>query len=183
MTPEALREGIFNLNTRRFGTVAEVMIQRLCNFADSDTIFHDLYDDMQQQRVECKFSTVRKNNKIKVTADTIVEAIEAEMDSNRMINFDDWQSAQFWCNIQQVKRAEFDVLYYGCFFWDRIVIFRITPDLITKENIDYSNKQHKGNVGEGQFGITEKTLQTHLDNYLFAELDYAELAKLLLKKD
>ena len=60
MNAEELREGIFNLNTRRFGTIAEVMIQRLCKLNESSSLFHDLYDDMQKHRVEVKFSTVRK---------------------------------------------------------------------------------------------------------------------------
>ena len=60
MNAKELRDGIFNLKTRRFGTVAEAMVQRLCKLNASSIIFHDLYDDMQKQRVEVKFSTVRK---------------------------------------------------------------------------------------------------------------------------
>lgn len=49
-----LREGIFNLNTRRFGTVAEVMIRRLFKLGRSKNQFHDLYDDLANHRVEVK---------------------------------------------------------------------------------------------------------------------------------
>ncbi len=60
MTPDMLRDGIFNLKTRRFGSVAEVMIKRLAKLGKGRNLFHDLYDDINRHRVEVKFSTVRK---------------------------------------------------------------------------------------------------------------------------
>jgi hypothetical protein len=77
-----------------------------------------------------------------------------------------------------VKRAEFDILYYGLFFADCVVIFRINSDQIGSQ-IYYSDKQHKGNVGEGQFHINQDTLQIHLDRYLYQKLTYDKLLKLL----
>jgi hypothetical protein len=64
------------------------------------------------------------------------------------------------------------------FFDDFVKIFRITPDQIDS-SIGYGDKQHKGNVGEGQFHITEKTLQTHLDRFYHHTLTYQELLDLL----
>ena len=45
--------------------------------------------------------------------------------------------------------------------------------------IYYSDFQHKGNVGEGQFHINRSTLQIHLDDYLHKGLTYDELLQLL----
>jgi hypothetical protein len=45
--------------------------------------------------------------------------------------------------------------------------------------IYYSDFQHKGNRGEGQFHINQDTLQTHLDNNLYRTLSYDELYNLL----
>ena len=100
-----------------------------------------------------------------------------------MVAFSEWQQHQFDCNIQQVKRTEFEVLYYGLFFSDCIKIFRIESTDV-KENlrggrIYYSDFQHKGNVGEGQFHINPTTLQVHLDHYLYKTLTYDELYELL----
>ena len=39
------RDGIFALRTRRFGTVAELMIEALYSFTKSHNQFHDRYDD------------------------------------------------------------------------------------------------------------------------------------------
>lgn len=38
MTPEELRDGIFALNTRRFGTVAEIMVKKLKGLGEAQ--FH-----------------------------------------------------------------------------------------------------------------------------------------------
>ncbi len=40
------RDGIFALRTRRFGTVAELMIEALYNFSKSHNQFHDRYDEV-----------------------------------------------------------------------------------------------------------------------------------------
>ena len=46
------RDGIFALRTRRFGTVAELMIEALYNFTKSHNQFHDRYDEVGHQRIE-----------------------------------------------------------------------------------------------------------------------------------
>jgi len=77
-----------------------------------------------------------------------------------------------------VKRKQFDVLYYGLFFSDCILVFRINREAIGSD-IRYSDRQHLGNVGEGQFHLTSRTLQFHLDNYLYRRLTYEEFLELL----
>jgi hypothetical protein len=183
MDGEKLRDGIFALRTRRFGSVAECMIQRLLNYSKARSLFHDLYDDSLNHRVEVKFSVVQKKAERRVTDATVLQCIEEAIAENRMVAFSEWTRYRFDCNIQQVKCAEFEVLYYGLFFSDCIVIFRIECQDV-KENakggkIYYSDFQHKGNVGEGQFHINQQTLQIHLDHYHYKSLSYDELYVLL----
>jgi hypothetical protein len=178
MKAEDLQEGIFNLNTRRFGSVAEFMVKRLVRLGKSKSLFHDLYDDYQKHRVEVKFSTVRRTNDRKITEDSILQAIEDELSANRHVSFADRTKVDFDCNIQQIKRDQFEVLYYGLFFSDRIVIFKINSAEIGPK-IFYSDKQHKGNEGEGQFHVNNKTIELHLKNYLYKELTYQQLLELL----
>ncbi|EEF25778.1 conserved hypothetical protein [Ricinus communis] len=71
-----------------------------------------------------------------------------------------------------------DVLYYGLFFEDAVVVFRI-PAAMVGERIHYSNAQHKGNTGEGQFHITHHNLQMHLDNFHECTLSYAQVHAIL----
>src|SRR5438552_1343138 len=183
MDGEKLRDGIFALRTRRFGSVAECMVKRILKCSLARNLFHDLYDDALHHRIEVKFSVVQKKSERTVTEQTVVRCIEEATAEKRMVAFSEWQQQDFDCNIEQVKRKEFDVLYYGLFFSDCIKIFRIESKQI-KENrrggrIHYSDFQHKGNVGEGQFHINPRTLQVHLDHYLDKTLSYNELLRLL----
>lgn len=177
MTPEELRDGIFALNTRRFGTVAEIMVKKLKGLGKAQSMFHDLFDATGNQRVEVKFSRVGQNLD-KLTEHNLLECILKEQGTDRRVRFADWTKHKFLCNIQQVKKTEFDGLYYGMFFDDCIKIFYIEPKDIN-DTIGYGDKQHKGNVGEGQFHITEKNLQVHLDRFLVQTLTYPDLLVLL----
>lgn len=186
MDGEKLRDGIFALRTRRFGSVAECMIMRLLNYSKGRNLFHDLYDDQRNHRIEVKFSVVMKKAETPISEDTVLQCIEEARAENRLVAFSEWEQHKFDSNIQQVKRAEFDVLYYGLFFLDCIKIFRMESQEI-KENsaggrIGYSDFQHKGNIGERQFHISPQTLQVHLDHYLYRSLSYDELYKLLAGK-
>jgi hypothetical protein len=178
MNGTTLRDGIFALHTRRFGTVAEVMIRRLIKCGKAKSQFHDLYDDAQRHRIEVKFSRVQKASETPINADTVLACIEEATSANRLVLFASWQTVAFDCNIQQIKRTEFDVLYYGLFFSDCVKIFRIVSNEIGSQ-IYYSDRQHKGNLGEGQFHINQDTLLVHLKNYLYQTLTYEELLELL----
>jgi hypothetical protein len=183
MDGDVLRDGIFSLFTRRFGSVAECMVKRLEKCGKSRNQFHDLYDDIKNHRFEVKFSVVRKKAETPISEETVLQCIEEATSLKRMVAFEEWQNYQFDCNIQQIKRAEFDVLYYGLFFSECVLIFRIEKTAILENHagvkIHYSDFQHKGNRGEGQFHINQDTLQTHLDDYLYKRLSYDELYKLL----
>jgi len=178
MDGDTLRDGIFALHTRRFGSVAEVMIRRLVHLGKGRNLFHDLYDDAAQHRIEVKFSRVQRAAETRITEATVLQCIEEATSEHRLVDFDEWRGQTFDCNIQQIKRVEFDVLYYGLFFADCVTIFRINSSEIGPQ-IFYSDKQHKGNLGEGQFHINQDTLQIHLDNYLYCSLTYDGLLELL----
>ena len=47
--------------------------------------------------------------------------------------------------------------------------------------LSYSNKQHRGNEGEGQFHITNKNIKYHLDNYLVKIITYDDVYNKLTK--
>jgi len=121
---------------------------------------------------------VRRVAETPITEETVLQCIEEATSEKRMVAFGEWQRVEFDCNIQQIKRTEFDVLYYGLFFSDCVKIFRIESREIGGQ-INYSDKQHKGNIGEGQFHINQDTLDVHLNRYLHATLSYDELLELL----
>ena len=80
----------------------------------------------------------------------------------------------------QIKTNCFDILWYGVFFKDMIYIFEMPKETIKKDTkIQYSNKQHRGNKDEGQFHVKNSNIQHHIDNYLYAKIDYNKLWDLL----
>lgn len=174
---QAFRDGIFALRTRRLGKVAELMIEKLINASAALNQFHDLYDEAEGKRIEVKFSTVMKENEAKITADNLIEQCQKATVSNRAMQSHEISAYRFDCNIQQVKRAEFDILYYGLFFADRIAIFKMESSQIL-DCCGYSDFQHKGNTGEGQFHLHQDSIQYHFERYFVQWLTYEELYSL-----
>ena len=168
------RDGIFALRTRRFGTVAELMIEALYGFTESHNQFHDRYDEAGRKRIEIKFSTVMKANEAAINRSNVIDQCRKANPGNRALSSAEMHEHDFDCNIQQVKRMEFDVLYYGLFFADRIAIFRMDADEIPS-CIGYSDKQHKGNKGEGQFHLNRRSIDHHMENHFIRWLAYEEL--------
>lgn len=172
---EKFRDGIFAMNTRRFGKVAELMIQKIYGLNDSDNLAYDL-KAIKGEKIEVKFSTVLKKCNSNINSKNLIDSVIASNIDNRMLTFEKAKKSSFDCNIQQVKIKEFDYLYYGCFFEDKVMICKIeSSKIVTDRKILYSNKQHRGNVGEGQFHINNMTIQNHLENYLDRWLNYEEL--------
>ena len=171
------RDGIFALRTRRFGTIAEIMIESLYHFSKSHNQFHDRFDEVANKRIEVKFSTVMKENDSAINKWNAIEQCKKANLGNRALDSIEMSKYGFDCNIQQVKRNEFDVIYYGLFFSDKIAIFKMDSNDVLK-CLGYSDKQHKGNLGEGQFHLNKATIKYHLDNHLVQWLTYEELYNL-----
>lgn len=171
------RDGIFALRTRRFGTVAEIMIKHLYNMSEAHNLAFDKYSETEG-RVEVKFSTVMKENDDKIRDTNVIEQCKKANLANRaMVSDDIDKGIPFDCNIQQVKTNEFQVLYYGLFFADCVEIFEMTREQVLLCP-GYSNKQHRGNEGEGQFHINQGTIQFHKNHYFKKCLSYEELYEL-----
>jgi len=171
------KEGIFNLRTRRFGTVAEIMISKLINLSGSRNLAYDLHDVDNDDRIEVKFSTVMKANDSVINNNNVIVQCKKASLSNRMMKSTEINTNRFDCNIQQIKRVEFDFLFYGLFFYDKIAIFRMSTDEVLT-CVGYSDFQHRGNEGEGQFHINNSSIDYHMENHFERWLTYEELYEL-----
>jgi hypothetical protein len=179
-TANQIRDGIFSLNTRRFGAVAEHLVKILANAKWGNDISHDLFDEKMKTRIEVKFSrALRKNQNIIQASNILTEIINAGQ-SDRMFASSEWETCSFDCNIQQIKKKQFDLLYYGIFFSDKLQVFKLTSKQIGK-GISYSDKQHFGNKGEGQFHLNNKTYPYRLKHFLEAELSYQDVLSYLIR--
>ena len=172
------RTGIFSLRTRRLGTVAEIMIKKLYGFSNPLNKYHDLYNTAMGERIEVKFSTATRKNEIEIREDNVIaQCIEANELSKRVISLSEVTTAAFDSNIQQVEPSQFEVLYYGLFFYDCVQIYQVkSADVASIQG--WSGKQHAGNIGEGQFHMNNKTFLSH-QKYLIKQLSYKELYNLL----
>lgn len=171
------RDGIFALRTRRFGTVAEIMIAKMFNLFDSNSLAFDK-KNLENQRIEVKFSTVMRKNTAKIRESNVIDQCKKANLANRAMKSAEISKYKFDCNIQQIKPKEFDILYYGLFFADKIEIFKMnTSEVFNCPGA--SKKQHRGNKGEGQFHIKPDNIDYHHTHYYVASLTYEELYNLL----
>lgn len=144
------RDGIFALRTRRFGTVAEIMIKKLYDFEESGSLAFDKKDIKTNERIEVKFSTVLKENDDTIRGDNVISQVIKANLANRAMNSKD---AEIY------KMDSKEVL--SC------------PG--------YSDKQHRGNEGEGQFHLNQDNIDYHRKNHQVMTINYQELYDLFSK--
>ncbi|MCH5265750.1 MAG: hypothetical protein J1F02_07605 [Lachnospiraceae bacterium] len=173
---EQFKSGIFSLGTN-FGELAQLMIEKLEKFKPADEKYFDLLDS-NKKRIEVKFSRARKKLKSLRSSNIIDLCMNAATDS-WVLTEDEATKVSFDCNIQQIKHLEFDILYYGIFFQDKIVIFKAKSKAVL-EMPGYSI-QHKGGK-EYQFHINRTTYAHHKENHFYKEISYPELFELFKKK-
>lgn len=180
-----LRDRIFSLKTRKFGTVNELLVERIVE--EFGLVVEDAKDTSYDRKIdnlkdEIKGSRVLLESKLKFSKDNIIECI-MNHEVHRMIKFEDAKTKTWDSNMQQIKTNLFSTLWYSLFFEDKVLLFKIKNDIIREDsNIHYSDKQHRKNEGEGQFHITNKNIQYHVDNYLVKILTYEEVYEKLGKK-
>ena len=160
-----------------FGELAQLMIKELENFSPSNNKYFDLLDS-SNQKIEVKFSRAKKKLKPLKKSNIIEICLNSASDS-RVLAEAEATKITFDCNIQQIKTSEFDILYYGIFFKDKIVIFKVQSSFVPKMS-GYSI-QHKDGT-EYQFHINKSNYSDHKKKYFYKELTYLELFNLFGKK-
>ena len=172
---ERFRDGIIDIHTRQFGTAAEIVIMIMQGCTESRKLEFDLMD-INNKKVEVKASKVLKKQKLSMSVENFYDIVISNSNRNRLIKQRDIKKFEFDCNIQQIKVKLFDKMIYLLFFNDVIEVFEITKKQILKDKkINYSDKQHRGNIGEGQFHINNKTYDHHKKNYFIESITYEKL--------
>lgn len=171
---EQFKSGIFILGTN-FGELAQLMVQELEGFSPANGKYFDLLDK-NNQKIEVKFSRAKKRLPA-LCKSNVIDLCTKTASNSIILNEDDVTKVPFDCNIQQIKPTEFDILYYGIFFKDKIVIFRAESNVVT--NIPGYSKQYSGGI-EYQFHIKKSNYAYHKDNYFYKELSYSQLFNLFM---
>lgn len=127
---QQLRDGIFNMNTRRFGKVAEFMIAKQYGYStNTGTTDYDLISN-DNSKIEVKFSRAEFKEGPITLNNCLQVCMENARPQLRRISCTDVTDGDiervFNSNIQQIKAFEFDYLYYGLFFDDQIAIFKMS---------------------------------------------------------
>jgi hypothetical protein len=180
-----LRDIIFRLNTRKFGDFNELLLERILQekgilVEDSENASYDRIVDGYND--EIKGSRVWSKSKLDLKSENVIDSLFKHED-NLIVNIDESTFVKWDSNIQQIKSKYFKNLWYVLYFGDCIALFKIDHKQIGKDKkISYSNKQHRGNEGEGQFHITNKNIKYHLDTYLVKKFTYTEIYHKLEKK-
>ncbi len=170
------RDGIIDVNTRQFGRVAEVIVKILRDLLESGDLKFDLIEEMTSNKIEVKASKVLRANKLKIDESNFYDVIIKNSNRDRLLATTDIDTKKFDCNIQQIKAKLFDKLVYLLFFKDAVEIFEVDCDAIVADpSILYVDKQHRGNIGEGQFHVNNKTYPHHKQNYFVRAVTYEEL--------
>lgn len=185
---EQFKQGVFSLRTN-FGELAQLMLQKDMGLHPSNDTSYDLKDD-DGHRIEVKFSRAYK----KAIPITVSNAIDLCSNCSTMVyesSESEKKSADYDCNILQLKPDCFDFLYYGVFFSDKIEIFRAPrsefPDSVdsfiedkaaARKKLSGYALQHKGGK-ECQFHIKKTTHKYHREHYHVKDLTYEELYDLL----
>lgn len=183
------KNGIFALNTRRFGFIAEIMIKQIfgCVFSKdkpSDASKtkvgenkknFDLYSE-EFGNIEVKFSRVLESEPVISELSAFDVILNSKSNIDRILKSSNEKN--FDCNIQQVKPKFFHTLFYGLFFEDKIKIYSISDvkylQKITDPKFSGSDKQHSGNNGEGQFHIKQSNIEIH-NEFFNKEYSYEDL--------
>ena len=175
---EKIIKSIATLNTRKFGDIGEIIMNKLIpKFTKSENLSYD--KNLLNEKIEIKFS--RAVSKSEPVTESNVCKVLLEDNSLELISYEtDLYKKKWDCNIQQIKPECFDILYYGVCFEEYVYIFKITSKQIIEDmHIKFSNKQHRGNKGEGQFHIKNTNIDYHIKTFLYQKINYKYLWELL----
>lgn len=177
-----VRNGLFLAPSRTYGEkYVEPLIRERYNLTKADNNSYDAKDNCGN-RYEIKACKVLEAlGEIKNAP--LIDQITFENDNlpiNRLIEFSEAEEAQYYANVQNVKRDHFDYLIYVLLFKDCIKVFKVEKNKVNAEYIPgWSDKHGRYDVPgkSGQFAITKKNIKHHLDNFLIDTISYPETAK------
>lgn len=184
LSADDFRDGIFLAPSRTYGEqYLEPIIRYKFGLLRSGSGNFDAKDS-NGTRYEIKGAKVLTQNEKSHTFESLYDAIVSHVEASmpkRANSTDEFASGETDAvpNIQNVKRSDFDVLYYCLLFSDCMAIFKIKRDEI--ENIPgWSGKHGRyDKLGEnGQFTISPARFKWHLDNTLVEICQWEEIAQI-----
>ena len=184
LTTKGIRDGLFLASSRSYGEqYIEPLIRAKYALHEPTSNDHD-GTDSKGKRYEIKACKVLRATHNHKRAKTILERILFEgenTETNRLIPFTDCQKAEYLANVQNVKRDHFDYLIYVLLFEDCMkIFFAKRGDIALGRFSNWSDKHGRYDAlgKSGQFAITKRNIQWHLDTHLKDTLSYREAVSL-----
>lgn len=182
---KSVRDGLFLAASRSYGEqYIEPLVRAKYNLDEPTSNDYDGSDN-EGKRYEIKACKVLRATQNHKRAKTLLERILFENENsplNRLVVFEDCQKEEYLANVQNVKRDHFDYLLYVLLFEDCIKIFSAKKEEIgTGLFSSWSDKHGRYDAlgKSGQFAITKRNIQWHLDNHLKGTLSYKEATNIL----
>jgi hypothetical protein len=130
-----LRDAIFRLQTRQFGSVAEKLLESI--LIELGAVVKKSKNSSYDREIdglndEIKGSVVRKKSPLSLENGNIIETL-LNHETNRFVKFSDAQTTEWDSNIQQVKPKLFNNLWYMLFFYDCVAIFKINSSQVISD--------------------------------------------------
>jgi hypothetical protein len=178
---EKFRDAIFSAPSRTYGEkFMEPLIRKYYKWEKPVGNENDALDEEGDSK-EIKCSKVLRKvppKKVKSLLDRVLLGDNTTI-VDRIVPYDQSMIAEYFCNIQNVKRDHFKELVYILLFADHIMIFKIKSQDI--QNVPRWSGKH-GRYDEfgksGQFGIDKSILDWHIHNTLVDTLTWDELYKI-----
>lgn len=182
-----VRDGLFLAPSRTTGEqLLEPLIRYKYELIDPVGNDHDAIGK-DGKKYEIKTSKVLKkqtpnsNSRYQITIMEKILKSESTQSTHRLVSFDSCTQTDYDANIQNVKRDHFDELIYVLLFQDSIKVFSTEVSKIKTGILPgWSDKHGRyDKLGKsGQFNITKRTIQWHLDNCLRDTITYSEATEI-----
>ena len=178
---EIIKRNLLKLSPTDFAFVVESAVKKYFEKKGAviqlpeDKSYDALIDDLKEE-IKGTRSTYSVETKIK-DGGNIYDTIK-NFQKGDYVKDEDLLTANWLCNIQQIKNSCFVYMSYMVFAEDSVFLFRISSEQLSNEtNLGLTN-QHRDGV-ETQFKLKKNCFQYHLDNYLVEKMSWKTFCQLI----
>jgi hypothetical protein len=178
---DTIKKNILKLSPTDFAYVVESSVKKYYETKGSvieppEDKSYDAIIDKLKEEIKGTRSTYSVEKKIK-DGGNIYETIK-NFQKGDYVKDEELLTANWLCNIQQIKYSCFVFMSYMVFAEDSVYLFRISSDQLSNEkNLGLTN-QHRDGV-ETQFKLKKNCFQYHLDNYLVEKMSWENFCQLI----
>jgi hypothetical protein len=174
MTSEELQRALFLIQPKSFGDASKLLVAKyLGGIAQPDSSPFDV--DWNGNRAELKMARVRGRAPQTIRDDNLTGILGwYAQNFDRAVPFGHATKTPFTADFMYIKPSLFDVLVYGLFFKDAVLLFSADAGRV---GLLSGWRESPGRFHDGNCAIhlTNTTLKWHVDNQFYSKASYGEL--------